>query len=74
MTSFIWRLSILPSFIYLNLIQEHNISDIGFITTPLGLLFTAILGMLFFKEKCCKIKICGGIIILIGTYIFLKYK
>ena len=67
-------LSILPSFIYLNLIQEHDISLLNPIITPLGLILTAIIGMLFFKEKCCKTKVYGGIIILIGTYIFLKKK
>jgi hypothetical protein len=39
----------LPSFIYINLIQAHDISLLNPIITSFGLILTTIIGMLFFN-------------------------
>mgnify|MGYP005646320547 CR=1 FL=1 len=65
-------LSIAPSLIYLNLIQKENINFLEPLIKPLGLLITALFGIILFKENMCKKQIIGGLIILIGTYIFLN--
>ena len=65
-------LTIAPSLIYLNLIQKENINYLDPLIKPMGLLVTAIFGIILFKESLCRKQIIGGAIILIGTGIFLS--
>ena len=65
-------LSIAPSLIYLNLIQKENVNYLDPLIKPMGLLVTAIFGIMLFKETMCRKQIIGGAIILIGTGIFLS--
>ena len=64
--------SIAPSLIYLNLIQKENISFLNPIIKPMGILVTALFGIIVFSEVMSRNQIIGGIIILLGTGLFLK--
>ena len=63
--------SIAPSIIFLNLIQTVNVNSVAPIIKPMGILITALFGIFLFNEKMSQMQIIGGIIILIGTSIFL---
>lgn len=64
-------LSIAPSIIFLNLIQSENVNSLTPIIRPLGILVTTLFGIFLFNEKMSHMQIIGGLIILIGTGIFL---
>jgi uncharacterized membrane protein len=64
--------SIVPSLLYLNLIQKNDISYLNPILKPIGLLVTSLIGIYYFNEKIKKNEIIGGVLILIGMNIFLK--
>lgn len=64
--------SIVPSLLYLNLIQNNDISYLNPILKPIGLLVTSLIGIYYFNETITKNQIIGGLLILTGMNIFLK--